>query len=98
MQRATKSSPPITRTARASRASKRTSPAALAWGNGQATFAVNRRNNKEPDVPKLREQGRLVGPVDYDVPVLSVRDGEGKLEAVVFGYACHATVMGFYKW
>jgi len=76
----------------------RLAPATLAWGNGQATFAVNRRNNKEPEVPKLREQGRLVGPVDYDVPVLSVRDGEGKIAAVVFGYACHATVMGFYQW
>lgn len=73
-------------------------PATLSYGAGQATFAVNRRNNKEGDVPKLREQGRLVGPVDYDVPVLSVRDGEGKLTAVVFGYACHATVMGFYQW
>src|SRR5690348_11295446 len=73
-------------------------PATLAYGAGQTTFAVNRRNNKEGDVPKLREQGRLVGPVDYDVPVLSVRDGEGKLAAVVFGYACHATVMGFYQW
>ncbi len=77
---------------------ERLAPASVAWGNGQATFAVNRRNNKEAEVPKLREQGRLVGPVDYDVPVLSVRDGEGKLKAVVFGYACHATVMSFYQW
>ena len=77
---------------------ERMAPATIAYGAGQATFAVNRRNNKEGDVPMLREQGRLVGPVDYDVPVLSVRDGEGKLAAVVFGYACHATVMGFYQW
>ncbi len=73
-------------------------PCQLAWGNGQATFAVNRRNNKELDVPKLRDEGRLVGPVDYDVPVLAVRDGEGKLTAVVFGYACHATVMSYMQW
>ena len=73
-------------------------PAQLAWGNGHSTIAVNRRNNKEVDVPKLREEGRLKGPVDYDVPVLAVRKPGGELTAVVFGYACHATVLPFYEW
>lgn len=73
----------------------RLAPAELAWGAGQATFAVNRRNNKEADVPKLRAAGRLVGPSDHDVPVLSVRDGEGRIKAVLFGYACHSTVLSF---
>jgi hypothetical protein len=73
-------------------------PARVAWGTGAATFAVNRRNNAEAQVPALREKGELRGPVDYDVPVLAVRDGEGKLKAVVFGYACHATVLSFYQW
>ncbi|MFN0055914.1 MAG: neutral/alkaline non-lysosomal ceramidase N-terminal domain-containing protein [Planctomycetales bacterium] len=73
-------------------------PAQLAWGNGFATFAVNRRTNSEPKVPELRTQGQLKGPVDHDVPVLSVRDGEGKVTAVVFGYACHSTVLGTYQW
>jgi neutral/alkaline ceramidase-like enzyme len=73
-------------------------PAQLAWGNGHATFAVNRRNNKEADVPKLRELGQLRGPVDHDVPVLSVRDAGGKLRAIVCGYACHATVLSFQQW
>ncbi|HJT31460.1 MAG TPA: neutral/alkaline non-lysosomal ceramidase N-terminal domain-containing protein [Pirellulales bacterium] len=77
---------------------ERLAPCELAWANGQATFAVNRRNNKEADVPGRREQGLLTGPVDYDVPVLSVRDGERRLVAVVFGYACHATVLDFYQW
>lgn len=77
---------------------ERLAPCELAWANGQATFAVNRRNNKETDVPGRREQGLLTGPVDYDVPVLSVRDGERRLVAVVFGYACHATVLDFYQW
>ena len=36
-------------------------------------FAVNRRTNKEPEVPKLIEEGKLKGPVDHDVPVLAVR-------------------------
>jgi hypothetical protein len=73
-------------------------PAELARGNGHVTFAVNRRNNKEADVPKLRDLGQLKGPVDHDVPVLSVRDGEGRVKAVVFGYACHATVLAGYQW
>jgi hypothetical protein len=73
-------------------------PAEIAWGKGHVTFAVNRRNNKEADVPKLRETGRLKGPVDHDVPVLAVRDPAGRLRAVVFGFACHATVLDFYRW
>lgn len=72
-------------------------PVTLTWANGHATFAVNRRNNSEPDVPALREQGLLKGPVDYDVPVLAVRTPE-KLKALLFGYACHATVLSFYEW
>jgi hypothetical protein len=76
----------------------RLAPAELTWGTGKATFAVNRRNNREPDVPKLRDAGRLKGPVDHDVPALAVRDGAGRLRAVVCGYACHATVLDFYRW
>lgn len=73
-------------------------PAQLAWGQGQAAFAVNRRNNKEAEVPRLRALGELKGPIDHDVPVLSVRDDHGDLRAIVFGYACHATVLNFYLW
>lgn len=73
-------------------------PCTLVWGNGQATFAGNRRNNKEAEVPQRRAEGRLVGPVDYDVPVLAVRDEQHHLVAVVFGYACHATVLDYYQW
>src|SRR4029453_13872385 len=67
-------------------------------GTGTTDFAVNRRNNKEADVPMLREQGKLVGPNDYDVPVLAVKSTEGKLLAVGFGYACHATVLDGSAW
>lgn len=73
-------------------------PAKFAWGNGRTTFAVNRRNNKEPDVPQLRAANMLQGPVDHDVAVLSVTGTDGKLKAVVFGYACHATTLSFYQW
>ncbi|MBI3865790.1 MAG: neutral/alkaline non-lysosomal ceramidase N-terminal domain-containing protein [Planctomycetia bacterium] len=74
------------------------SPARIAWSNGHSTIAVNRRNNREPEVPQVREQGLLKGPVDHEVPVLSVRRLDGKLAAIVFGYACHATVVDFYQW
>ncbi len=77
---------------------KRLAPAHLSWGTGKATFAVNRRNNKEADVPRLRAAGQLKGPVDHDVPVLAVREPKGELRAVVFGYACHATVLSFYQY
>ena len=73
-------------------------PSQLAWGNGIATYAVNRRNNKADEVPVLRTKGKLVGPHDHDVPVLSVRDSQGQLQAVVFGYACHATTLSAYEW
>jgi hypothetical protein len=73
-------------------------PGELAYGTGTATFAANRRNNKEPDVPKLRAEGKLAGPFDHDVPVLKITDAAGKLTAVLFGYACHATVLAGYEW
>lgn len=73
-------------------------PAALSWGAGLATFAVNRRENNEAEVPSLRQQGKLRGPVDHAVPVLAVRDTQGTLRSLVFGYACHATVLGGYEW
>ncbi|MEX2113981.1 MAG: neutral/alkaline non-lysosomal ceramidase N-terminal domain-containing protein [Pirellulales bacterium] len=73
-------------------------PAHLTFGNGTATFATNRRNNPEADVPRLRSEGKLAGPSDHDVPVLKITDLEGKLTAVLFGYACHATVLSGYDW
>lgn len=74
------------------------SPAEIAWGGAHVTFAVNRRTNKEAEVPKLREEGQLKGPVDHDEPVLAIRGKGGKIRAIVFGYACHATVLSFYQW
>ena len=73
-------------------------PMSLTWATGTSGFAVNRRENKEPDVPMLREKNLLKGPVDHDVPVLAARDAKGKLKGIVFGYACHATVMAYMKW
>ena len=73
-------------------------PAVLAWGTGRADFAVNRRENKEEEVPALREALALKGPVDHDVPVLRViNDENGGLMAIVCGYACHCTVLDGYQ-
>lgn len=74
-------------------------PASIQIGSGKATFAVNRRNNREADVPALMAAGTpLVGPVDHSVPVLTVTRPDGKLEAVLFGYACHPTTLSFMTW
>ena len=74
-------------------------PATLQTGEGRATFAVNRRNNREADIPDLIAKGTpLVGPVDHSVPVLTVTRPGGKLEAVLFGYACHPTTLSFRTW
>ena len=81
----------------AGEALKNLAPARLSWGNGKATFAVNRRNNREADVPGLRTEGKLRGPVDHDVPVLFIQDVRGRVKAVVCGYACHATTLSGYQ-
>ena len=75
------------------------SPAHIAIGEGTCTFAVNRRDNQEAEVPQLRAEGKpLKGAVDHSVPVLTVRRGDDRLEAVLFGYACHPTTLSFTKW
>lgn len=74
-------------------------PARLQQGLGKATFAVNRRNNREAEVADLIARGEpLKGPVDHDVPILTVTRPEGTLAAVLFGYACHPTTLSFTKW
>jgi neutral ceramidase len=78
---------------------KRLAPAKLQYGAGKATFAVNRRNNREIEVPKLIAEGKpLVGPVDHAVPVLTVTRPDGRLDAILFGYACHPTTLSFMQW
>ena len=71
----------------------------MQWGSGLSTFAVNRRENPSNKVSEWRDGGTLKGPVDHDVPVLSVRDPEdATLRAVLFGYACHATTLSGLQW
>lgn len=70
-------------------------PARLASANGVARFQVNRRNNKESEITKVKD---LAGPNDYAVPVIKVENESGDLISVVFGYACHPTVLDHYGW
>ncbi len=70
-------------------------PATLSSGNGVVRFQVNRRNNPSAT---LARQTDLNGPNDYAVPVLQVRGGDGNVLALLFGYACHATVLNGYEW
>src|SRR4051794_9539822 len=58
------------------------SPAVVEYGAGAADFAINRRNAISPN-----------GPVDHTVPVLKITDGQGRLRAMLFGYACHNTTL-----
>ncbi|WP_425617194.1 neutral/alkaline non-lysosomal ceramidase N-terminal domain-containing protein [Anatilimnocola sp. NA78] len=73
-------------------------PAKVSWTTGQATFAVNRRTNKEADVPQLKTDGKILGPHDHDVPLLAIHNDKGELRGLLFGYACHATVLSGYDW
>ncbi|MBI4626863.1 MAG: neutral/alkaline non-lysosomal ceramidase N-terminal domain-containing protein [Verrucomicrobia bacterium] len=72
--------------------------ATLGWGVDSADFAVNRRNNPEKDVPRLRAEDKLVGPVDHDVPVFAIRSTGNDVLGVVFAYACHNTTLSIYQW
>ena len=73
-------------------------PAKVGWTTGQARFAVNRRTNKEAEVPQLRADGKILGPHDHDLPLLAAYSTKGELRAILFGYACHATVLSGYDW
>jgi hypothetical protein len=55
-------------------------PATLEYGAGKAGFAANRRQRSE-------------APTDHTVPVLKVTGADGKIRAILFGYACHNTTL-----
>lgn len=70
-------------------------PSRLFYSSAKCSFAMNRRT---PTPEGVRNHPNPEGVVDHTVPVLSVKNGEGELTAVLFGYACHNTTMGFMKW
>lgn len=65
-------------------------PSHIYTGNGITRFQVNRRNN---NASTLTPTTVLNGPNDYAVPVIKIEGLDKKLKAVVFGYACHPTVL-----
>ena len=79
-------------------AMKNLSSGSVSWGTGRCAVAVNRRNNREASVPSVRSRGELAGPTDHDTPVLVIKDLDHRIQVIVFGYACHATVLSFYQW
>jgi neutral ceramidase len=75
---------------------ERLQPAILSYNFARASVAMNRRT---PTATGYRNHPNPNGPVDHTVPVLSIRNpDDGALQAVLFGYACHNTTMGFRKW
>lgn len=69
-------------------------PVKIYAGNGVSRFQVNRHTNVQY---LLDLQSKFNGPNDYAVPVLKVEKSSGDLLAVLFGYACHASVLRDYK-
>jgi hypothetical protein len=67
---------------------KNLAPAELSFEQGFAGVAVNRRRVGHREYP---------GPVEQDVPVLVVRAPDQTVRAIVFGYACHNTVLDDYQ-
>lgn len=76
------------------RAIENLAPARLGYTHARAGFAMNRRAKIERG---YRISPNPDGPVDHDVPVLRVDTPDGKLKAVLFGYACHCTTLSFYQ-
>lgn len=70
-------------------------PVKIETETGVARFAVNRRTNEEAKIQQLFE---LNGPGDYSVPVLKISNPDNTIAAILFGYACHSTVLNEYKW
>ncbi len=69
-------------------------PVTLDFSSARAGFAMNRRLKTD--------QGYVIapnssGPVDHQVPVMKITGQDDSIKALLFGYACHATVMDFYK-
>jgi len=70
-------------------------PAKVFTGSGIARFQVNRRTNVEAQITDVFE---LKGPNDHSVPVIKVLNADNSPMAILFGYACHPTVLSGYEW
>ncbi len=69
---------------------KNLEPVQLLFSEARCGFAMNRRL---PTERGFINSPNPEGPVDHAVPVLQVRDPNKQLKAILFGYACHSTVL-----
>jgi len=78
---------------------KNLTEADLAYSRGSAGFGMNRRADYSLPEDDFRHGKRPnpYGPVDNDVPVMQVTGKDGRIIAVLFGYACHSTTLGEYN-
>ena len=67
-------------------------PARVEFSRARAGFAMNRRRPEANGT--FTNNPYPAGPVDHDVPVLKVSGTDGKIRALLFGYACHNTTLG----
>jgi neutral ceramidase len=67
-------------------------PVELLFSEARCGLAMNRRFITERGVSNSPNPD---GPVDHSVPVLQVRSMKKELKAILFGYACHSTVLSF---
>lgn len=67
-------------------------PGRLAWAQGKAAFAVNRRTLKNGKWAGFGVNPD--GPVDHALPVLVATDPDGAPRAILANYACHCTTYG----
>ena len=72
------------------RALAESAPAKVSYQHSRCGFAMNRRTATGTNYDNFPNPD---GPVDHDLPVLRVESSEGKLRALVFGYACHNTTL-----
>ena len=75
-------------------AAKDLRPGKVAFGEGQCSFAANRRAQR---IQPQAGAAKPLAPVDHGVPVLVVRVENDALRAVLFGYACHNTTLAIYQ-
>ncbi|MBI3945653.1 MAG: hypothetical protein HY321_07030 [Armatimonadetes bacterium] len=67
-------------------------PALLDFTVGSCTMGCSRRRLDEEGKANWGPEPRK--PIDLDVPVLRVLDGERQVRALLFGYSCHPTTTG----
>jgi hypothetical protein len=71
-------------------------PALLDYTVGSSLLAISRRRlNEKRHLAEMMPEPRK--PIDPDVPILRVTSPEGKVRAVLFGYACHPSTLHDYR-